>query len=181
MSTFKLTCLVGRFHTINTHAGQLITIVTCFAFKAKARSGAAEKPGAEAQIVGLKGCFQLKCSRMSAPDIEILEGYIPGSIGRVAELHGRYYAGHWGFSSFFEAKVASELAEFIRRYEPDRDGFWTAFVDGVIEGSITLDGLHAESEGAHLRWFIVAENMQGLGIVNIPAENRQGNRAKPTV
>jgi len=101
---------------------------------------------------------------MDMAPIEIVEGYIPGSIGRVAELHGRYYTCNWGFSSFFEGKVATELAEFIRRYESGRDGFWTASINGVIEGSITLDGLHAESEGANLRWFIVSENSQGQGI-----------------
>jgi len=101
---------------------------------------------------------------MNVPDTEITEGYIPGSIGRVAEMHGKYYGWHWGFNSFFEAKVASELAEFIRRYECNRDGFWTASIDGVIEGSIALDGINAESEGAHLRWFIVSESRQGKGI-----------------
>ena len=27
--------------------------------------------------------------------------------------------------AFFEAKVASELAEFMQRYDEQRDGFWT--------------------------------------------------------
>ena len=49
------------------------------------------------------------------PDVEILGGYIPGSLGRVAELHGMYYQQHWGFGLFFEAKVATELAEFLGR------------------------------------------------------------------
>jgi hypothetical protein len=44
-------------------------------------------------------------------DVEIVKGYIPGSIGRVAELHGTYYHKHWGFSLFFEAKVATELSD----------------------------------------------------------------------
>jgi len=100
-------------------------------------------------------------------DIKIARGYIPGSLGRVAELHGTYYHDHWGFVLFFEARVANELSDFLRRYEEARDGFWTVSAGGRIEGSITIDGIHAQSEGAHLRWFITSEALQGKGAGNL--------------
>ncbi|MFW6147197.1 MAG: GNAT family N-acetyltransferase [Thermodesulfobacteriota bacterium] len=96
--------------------------------------------------------------------IQIKKGYIPGSIGRITQLHGAYYHENWGFGAFFEAKVARELAEFIGRYNPMNDGLWTAFLGEHIEGSIAIDGVHAESNGAHLRWFIVSAPLQGKGI-----------------
>jgi len=99
-------------------------------------------------------------------DVEIMKGYIPGSIGRVAEIHGIYYKKHWGFGLFFEAKVAAELAEFLGRYDEKRDGFWTASLRGRVEGAIAIDGIHAEAEGAHLRWFIVSDALRGGGIGN---------------
>ena len=99
---------------------------------------------------------------MSKTRIE--RGYIPGSIGRIIEIHGAYYHEHWGFGSFFEAKVAGELAEFIGRYDDKRDGLWTALLGGRIEGSIAIDGIHAEDMGAHLRWFIVSASLHGRGI-----------------
>lgn len=99
-------------------------------------------------------------------DVEIARGYIPGSIGRVAELHGTYYQKHQGFGLFFEAKVATELAAFLGRYDEKRDGFWTASLEGRIEGSITIDGIHAEGEGAHLRWFIMSDALRGKGVGN---------------
>ncbi len=99
-------------------------------------------------------------------EIEIKTGYIPGAIGRVAELHGKYYHNHWGFGSFFEAKVAKELSEFISRYNQSRDCFWSALLKEQIEGSITIDGLHAEDEGAHLRWYIVSDAIRGKGVGN---------------
>ena len=99
-------------------------------------------------------------------DVEIRGGLVPGAIGRVVELHGTYYYTHWGFGSFFEAKVAGELAKFIGRYDERRDGFWTAWVDGRVEGSITIDGIHAAHEGAHLRWFILSEAVRGKGVGN---------------
>ena len=99
-------------------------------------------------------------------DIKIVKGYVPGSLGRVAELHGVYYHDHWGFGLFFEAKVAIELSEFLKRYDESRDGFWTVLVDGSVEGSITIDGVHGEREGAHLRWFIVSDALRGKGAGN---------------
>ncbi len=99
-------------------------------------------------------------------NIGIEKGYRPGSIGRVAELHGSYYHRCWGFGLFFEARVAAELAEFLRRYDEARDGFWTVSGEGRIEGSIAIDGLHSEGEGAHLRWFIVSDALRGRGIGN---------------
>ena len=98
--------------------------------------------------------------------IRITKGYMPGSLGRVAELHGTYYNNHWEFGLFFEAKVATELSEFLIRYDESRDGFWTASVDDRVEGSITIDGIHAESEGAHLRWFIMSDALRGKGAGN---------------
>ena len=37
-------------------------------------------------------------------DVEVRRGYFPGSIGRVVELHARYYHAHWGFGPLFEAQ-----------------------------------------------------------------------------
>ena len=95
--------------------------------------------------------------------VEIIKGYLPGSLGRVAELHGRYYHEHWGFGLFFEAKVASELAAFLQRYDEARDGFWTVSLNGRVEGAITIDGRHGDTRGAHLRWFIVSDALRGKG------------------
>lgn len=95
---------------------------------------------------------------------EIQKGYIPGAIGRVSEMHGRYYGENWGFGLVFEAKVARELAEFLNRYDEDRDGFWTIVSHGRVEGAVAIDGIDAETEGAHLRWFIVSDHLRGGGL-----------------
>lgn len=79
-------------------------------------------------------------------------------------MHGQYYNRHWGFGLSFEAMIAGELAEFFKRYDERRDGFWTACLGGLVEGSIAIDGLHAEEEGAHLRWFIVSDTLRGKGV-----------------
>lgn len=94
------------------------------------------------------------------------DGYVPGAIGRVAELHATHYHRHWGFGLFFEAKVATELSEFLSRFDEARDGFWTVCLNDRVEGSIAIDGIKAATDGAHLRWFIVSPALRGRGIGN---------------
>ncbi len=96
--------------------------------------------------------------------VKIARGYQPGSIGRVAEMHAAYYHRHWNFGLFFEAKVATELSGFLQRYDKNRDSFWTILVNDHVEGSISIDGIHAENQGAHLRWFIISEIFWGQGL-----------------
>ena len=98
--------------------------------------------------------------------LTIHKGYIPGCIGRVVELHARYYSKLAGFGLPFEAKVAREISGFCERYDGERDGLWLALQDGNIEGSIAIDGSHAGQEGAHLRWFIASDKMRGTGAGN---------------
>lgn len=96
-------------------------------------------------------------------ETKIVDGYSAGAIGRVAELHALYYSKVWNFEAFFEAKVASELSEFMTRYDASQDLFLTVQNSNRIEGSITVDGSQAHKEGAHLRWFILSNALRGQG------------------
>lgn len=88
----------------------------------------------------------------------------PGALGRVVELHAAYYAAEWGFGPVFEAKVAREMAEFLDRFDARTDAFLTVELDGRVEGSLVMDGLHGhETDGAHLRWFILGGRLRGQG------------------
>ncbi|WP_458765706.1 bifunctional helix-turn-helix transcriptional regulator/GNAT family N-acetyltransferase [Cupriavidus basilensis] len=92
----------------------------------------------------------------------IQEGYRPGCIGDIASLHARFYSQLVGFGSFFENKVATELAAFATSLpSPDRQ-LWLCLEGGRSLASIAIDG---ESGGlAHLRWFIVDNALRGTGI-----------------
>ncbi|MSR13955.1 MAG: GNAT family N-acetyltransferase [Gammaproteobacteria bacterium] len=96
----------------------------------------------------------------------VTSGYVPGCIGRIAELHAHYYCAHAGFGVYFESKVARELGAFCENYLPQRDGLWLVMRDGSIEGSLAIDGTHAETQGAHLRWFILSDRLRGTGFGN---------------
>ena len=91
-------------------------------------------------------------------------GYIPGAIGRITELHAAYYSKHWGFGLYFESKVATEMSEFLTRFDDAHDGFWVLSVDGKIEGGVAIDGRKSSTLGARLRWFIVDPEHQGQGL-----------------
>lgn len=96
--------------------------------------------------------------------LQLHAGYLPGCIGRITLLHARFYAAEAGFGVDFEAKVATELADFCARFNPGRDGLWLAMDSDEIQGSIAIDGLKGEDEGAHLRWFIVDQPVRGTGV-----------------
>jgi GNAT superfamily N-acetyltransferase len=96
-------------------------------------------------------------------DIEI-SGYYPGVVGKITEIHAVYYHEHWGFDVSFETEVGKELAEFVDRFDPDRDGLWVATKNGRFAGAIAIDGRNAYTDGVRLRWFIVVPEFQKSGI-----------------
>lgn len=92
------------------------------------------------------------------------QGYFPGAVGRIVELHATYYYENWGFDLSFETQVARELSEFLTRFHAQTNGFWTAHVSGTFAGAVAVDGYLASTEGARLRWFIVAPAFHAHGI-----------------
>jgi GNAT superfamily N-acetyltransferase len=63
--------------------------------------------------------------------------------------------------------VATELSEFLNRFDPAHDGFWLARAEGQIVGGLAIDGSAAETTGARLRWFILDPAYQSQGVGNL--------------
>ncbi len=103
---------------------------------------------------------------MPTPAPALHRGWRPGLVGDVVALQARYYAEAWGFGPFFEAKLASELAAFVSRYDPQRDLILSTGDGARPTGSITIDGSDPDAPGGllHLRWFILADGERGRGI-----------------
>jgi len=97
-------------------------------------------------------------------ELTIVQGYIPGMIGRIAEMHGSYYAREHHFGRFFEAKVATGLAEFSERLDKPCNQIWLAMMNGRIVGSVAIDGEDLAPGEAHLRWFILDDGCRGQGV-----------------
>lgn len=101
----------------------------------------------------------------SPSTVTYVEGFEPGYLGRIAQMHGEYYAKAWGSGAGFEAIMARELCDFCERYNSERDLLLTAHIDGVLVGCIAIDGTQSERPGlARLRWYLLDETHQGLGI-----------------
>lgn len=101
---------------------------------------------------------------MTGPGGYEIGGYRPGALAEIVGLHARYYARHWNFGLPFETKVGMELAEFLARHDEGRDLFLAAYTPDGVVASVVVDVSGGGERGAHLRWFIVAEEMQGKGL-----------------
>lgn len=95
-----------------------------------------------------------------ALDKIIIRPYGPGDAGYIAHLHGTLYGNTHQFSHVFEFYVVKGLAEFMGN--PTGGQLWIAEVNGVVAGSIAI--AKAGDNIAQLRWFILDEQFQGLGI-----------------
>jgi GNAT superfamily N-acetyltransferase len=97
-------------------------------------------------------------------NLALHKGYRTGCIGAITALHAHFYAESVSFGQVFESRVARELAIFCDRYDESSDGLWLAIVDGLVHGSIVIDGKRVNDEGAHLRWFITSDRLRGTGL-----------------
>ncbi len=96
--------------------------------------------------------------------VKIVTGYYPGMIGRIAEMHGGYYAREHNFGVIFESKVAAGLADFSVRLDKPCNQIWLAMVNDRIVGSVAIDGEDLGNNDAHLRWFILDDGCRGSGL-----------------
>lgn len=91
-------------------------------------------------------------------------GYEPGIVGRVGELHGRYYAAVWGSGAPFEILATRDMCAFIEGYDPARDLMLGAYGERGMVGSIAIIGRNPGQDGVQLRFFIVDPAWHGHGV-----------------
>lgn len=65
----------------------------------------------------------------------IHESYLSGCIGDIVAVHARTQAQIAGFGAYFEAKVATELAEFVANMPCSSKRLWLYVEDGRAKGS----------------------------------------------
>lgn len=111
----------------------------------------------------LKSCRENSAGKVQN-SFKIVTGYHPGMIGRITEMHGSYYAREHNFGNFFEAKVATGLADFSARLDKPCNQIWLAMMNERIVGSVAIDGEDLGNNEAHLRWFILDDGCRGSGL-----------------
>jgi len=102
--------------------------------------------------------------RSLPPGGSLLSGYRPGVIGEITQAHATYYHENWALDASFEIQVATELSDFVRFFDPTRDGLWVGRMGGRLAGSVAIDGRGSPDPGARLRWLIVPPEFQGMGL-----------------
>ena len=85
----------------------------------------------------------------------------PGDVGYVIYLHGVLYAREYKLDRTFEGGVAQRYGEFAKQYDPKKDLFAVAELDGRIVGSIVIHGL--ADNVAMLRYFLLHPDVRGRG------------------
>ena len=86
----------------------------------------------------------------------------PGDLGYVIYLHGVLYAREYNLDRTFEGGVAERFGEFAKQYDPRKDLFAVAELDGRIVGSIVIHGL--DDRVAMLRYFLLHPDARGRGL-----------------
>lgn len=87
----------------------------------------------------------------------------PGDIGWMLERHGTFYTEAFGWA--IEALAAEVVADIAQHYDPDRERFWIAEMDGERVGSVCLIAQRDDPEHvAQLRLLLVSPEARGHGI-----------------
>ena len=94
---------------------------------------------------------------------QIKTGYIPGLVGRAGNA-GQLLFQTLEFQQFFRNPSGIRNERFRQPLRCRVDCIWSALIDNDIVATITIDGVDADSKGAHLRWFIAADAARGKGI-----------------
>ncbi|MHC1711782.1 MAG: GNAT family N-acetyltransferase [Solidesulfovibrio sp.] len=100
---------------------------------------------------------------VSQAGVVIRCGYEPGLLGRIGELHGRYYAAAWGAGASFEVLLLRDVCAFIEGYDPEWDLVLAAYIGDALVGSISILGREQGPDCAQLRFFIVDPAYHGRG------------------
>jgi DNA-binding MarR family transcriptional regulator/GNAT superfamily N-acetyltransferase len=98
------------------------------------------------------------------PSSWTLRTHRPGDMGMVVALEGAGYVEQFGWDGTFESLVARIVADFIDRFNPERERCWIAEMDGRPVGHIFLVQHPEQPDTAKLRLLYVDPSARGLGL-----------------
>lgn len=100
-------------------------------------------------------------NKPSVPQV-ILRDPKPGDMGWVVQQHGALYAKDYGWSNEFEALVATIVAQYVRKHQPEWERCWIAESQGRNVGSVFV--VRKSATVAKLRMLILSPEARGMGL-----------------
>lgn len=97
-----------------------------------------------------------------AEAVKYRDRLLPGDLGYMTYMHGRYYAQCEGYSMEFEGYVSKTFSEFVERYDAKNDKVWLALFHNRIVASIAI--VKRSANEGQLRWFLVEPMFRGTGV-----------------
>ncbi len=117
----------------------------------------------QARVVAAMATIESALAPMPAGEkAYLLRPHRPGDMGWVTSRHGSLYAEEYGWNSLIEALAAEVVAQFLRTFDPAREGCWIAETGGEPVGSVFL--MRDTDEIARLRLLLVDPRARGMGI-----------------
>lgn len=115
-----------------------------------------------ARLVGAMETAQALLEPERTPPPVLLRLHTPGDMGWVVERHGEIYSREYGWGPKLVSITARICADFLDRFDPEKERCWIAERDGVRLGSVFLVN---EGEGvARLRLLLLDPAARGAGV-----------------
>ena len=85
-------------------------------------------------------------------------------MGWIVHRQAVLYASEYGWNAEYEALISRIVAEFLERFDPERERCWIAEKDGEIVGSVFVVKHPEREDVAKLRLLYVEPAARGLGL-----------------
>ncbi len=92
----------------------------------------------------------------------VLRAPRPGDFGWIVARHAELYAQEYGWGEPFEGLCAQIVADFVNKFDPQRERCWIAEMNGENVGCVML--VKDSDEVARLRLLLVDPKARGLGL-----------------
>jgi DNA-binding MarR family transcriptional regulator/N-acetylglutamate synthase-like GNAT family acetyltransferase len=124
-------------------------------------------PADQARLIAAMSTIEKLLGHGSAAESAPQRSYVlrsarPGDFGWIVKRHAELYAQDYRWFEPFEGLCAQIVADFVNKYDPNRERCWIADMDGENVGTVML--VNDGAEVARLRLLLVEPKARGLGI-----------------